>query len=94
MNSIDAQAVAEKLAPEFALLAAKMTDIFSAELHGEKIYGSAYVYSPGGADNFEPVGLLGINGEMALMDQTLLMANTDMLEAIATALYLVRPTVH
>ncbi len=92
MNFIDAQAQAENLAPQFIILAARMTEDFSDEMQGTKLLGSADVYAPpdGGREEFEAVGLLGFDGRMALMDQVLLIASQDALREIAKALYQAR----
>ncbi len=96
MNFIEAQARAESLSPQFAILAARMTEMYSDQLHGERLAGMADVYSPpeGGKQDYEAVGLLGFDGNMALVDQALLLASDEALEEIANAIYLTRRKLH
>ena len=90
MNFIDAQAQAENLAPQFIILAARMTEDFSDEMQGTKLLADVYAPPDGGREEFEAVGLLGFDGRMALMDQVLLIASQDALREIAKALYQAR----
>ena len=96
MIYIDAAAEAEEIKPGFEKLALRMTEDFSTSIGGRKLLGSADIFSPPGSgqDDYEAVGLLGFDGNMALFDPVVLLAPKDVLEQIAALLYQAHPTKH